>query len=57
MEIRNVKKFATYKCFLQQSYKNTQLLFLWQYFLIIIMRQKLEDDFVGYTKIRIVLFL
>ena len=47
MEIGNVTKAATFKNFLHQSYKNTQKLFLWLYFLIIFMRQMLTGDFWG----------
>ena len=45
MEIGNVTKAATFKTFFHQSYKNIQLLFLWQCFLTIFMRQILTDDF------------
>ena len=45
MEIENVTKADTFQSFLHQSYKNIQLLFLWQWFLIIFMRQTLTDDF------------
>ena len=34
MEVGNIKKTATFKSFLPVSYKNTQILFLWQCFLI-----------------------
>ena len=50
MEIGNVTKAATFKNFLHQSYKNTQKLFLWLYFLIIFMRQMLTGDFWGLHK-------
>ena len=50
MEIDNVTKAATFKSFLHQSYKNTQLLFLWQCFLSIFMRQTSTDDFWGLHK-------
>ena len=50
MEIGNVTKAATFKSFLHQSYKNTQLLFLWQCFLIIFIRQTLTVDFWGLHK-------
>ena len=45
MEIGNIIKAATFNSFLHQNYRNTQLLFLWQCFLIIFMRQTLSDDF------------
>ena len=50
MEIGNVTEAATFKSFLHQSYKKTQLLFLWQCFLIISMRQTLTVDFLGLHK-------
>ena len=34
IEVENITKAATFKSFPRLSYKNTQLLFLWQYFLI-----------------------
>ena len=48
---------ATFKSFLHQSYKSTQLLFLWQCFVIIFMRQTLTDYFWWLHKIRIARFL
>ena len=39
MEHGNVRKATTFKSFLNQCYKNTQLFFLWQCFLIIFIRQ------------------
>ena len=52
----NITKAATFKSFLHLSYKNTQLLFLWQFFKIFFMRQIFTDDFWDYTKIWIVPF-
>ena len=45
MEVGNITKAATFKIFLHISYKITQLLFLWQCFLIFFLRQTLTDDF------------
>ena len=39
MQIGNVTKAATFKTLLHQSYKSTQLLFLWQSFLVIFSRR------------------
>ena len=50
MQIGNFTKAAAFKSFLHQSYKSVQLLFLWQCFLIIFMRQTLTDDFWGLHK-------
>ena len=50
MEIGNVTKAATFKSFLHQYYKSTQLTFLWQCFLIVLMKQTLTDDFGGLHK-------
>ena len=49
-EVGNITKVATFKSFLHNSYKNTQLLFLWQCFLIFFLRQTLTDDFWGLHK-------
>ena len=43
MEVGNITKVATF--FFHLSYKNTQLLFLWQFFLVFFMRKTLIDDF------------
>ena len=45
MEVGNIEKAATFINFLQLSYKNTKLPFLWQCFLNIFMRQTLTDKF------------
>ena len=50
MEIGNVTKAATFKSFLHQCYKSTQLTFLWQCILIVLMKQTLTDDFGGLHK-------
>ena len=50
MEIGNVTKAATFKGFLHQCYKSTQLTFLWQCILIVLMKQTLTDDFGGLHK-------
>ena len=47
MEVGNITKAATFKSFIHLSYKNTQLLLLWQRFLIIFIRQTLTDYFWG----------
>ena len=44
---------ATFKNSLHQIYKSTQLLFMWQFFLIIFLRQTLTDYFLGLHKIKI----
>ena len=51
MEIENIIKAATFNSFLQQNYKNTQLLFFVTIvFLIIFMRQTLTDELWGLHK-------
>ena len=43
--VGNITKTATFKSFLHLSYKNKQLVFSWQCFLIFLIRKKLTDDF------------
>ena len=50
MEVGYITKAATFKSFPDLSYKNTQLLFSWLYFLIFFMRKTLTDDFWGLHK-------
>ena len=50
MEVENIKKAATFKSFLWQSYKNTELLFLVTALFNTFMRQTLTDDFWGLHK-------
>ena len=45
MEVQDIAKAAILKSFIHLSYKNTQLLFMWQCLLIFFMRRKLTDDF------------
>ena len=45
MEVGNITKAATFKSFLHLNYKNAHLLFLWQCFLIFLIRKTLADDF------------
>ena len=50
MEVRNIKKAATFKSFPHLSYKNTQLLFFVAVLFNISMRQKLTECFWGLQK-------
>ena len=50
MEVQDIAKAAILKSFIRLSYKNTQLLFMSQCFLIFFMRNKLTDDFWGLHK-------
>ena len=55
MEVENIAKAATFKCFFRLSYKNTQLLIDWLIFFFwllfnIFMRQTLTGDFWGLHK-------
>ena len=50
MEVQDIAKAAILKSFIHLSYKNTQLLFMWQCFLIFFIRKKLTDDFWGLHK-------
>ena len=56
IEVRNITKVATFKSSLHWSYKNLQLLFLWQCFLIF-SKNKHPMTFGSYLKIRIAHFL
>ena len=57
MEIVNVTKAATFKSFLHQSYKNTQLSFFCDSAFDCFYETNITMIFGGYTKIRIVHFL
>ena len=57
MEVGNITRAATFKSFFHLNYKNTQLLFLWQYFLIFSWEKHKTMIFGGYTKIWIARFL
>ena len=50
MEVGNITKTGTFKSFLHQSYKNTQLLLFVKVLFNIFMRQTLTDDFWGLHK-------
>ena len=50
MEVGNITKASTFKSFLNLSYKNTQLLFLWTVLFNFFMRQTLADYFWGLHK-------
>ena len=50
MEVGNITEAATFKSFLHLNYKNTQLLFLWEWFLILFNDKTLTDDFWGLHK-------
>ena len=50
MDDENITKAATFKSLLRLSYKITQLIFLWQCFLMFFARKKLTDDFWGFTQ-------
>ena len=50
MEVGNIAEAAILKNFLHESHKNTQLLFLWQYFLLFFLRKKITNDFWGLHK-------
>ena len=57
MEAGNITKAATFKSFLHLNYQNTQLLFLWQCFLIFPWDKHYPLIFGGYKKIWIAYFL
>ena len=50
IEVGNITKAATFKCFLHLRYKNTQLLFLWTVLFNILMRETITNDFGGLHK-------
>ena len=50
IEVENITKAAAFKSFLHLSYKNMQLLFLWQCFFNNLIRQTLTNDFWGLNK-------
>ena len=50
MEVGNITEAAIFKNVLHLNHKNTQLLFLWQYFLLFFMRKKITNDFWGLHK-------
>ena len=50
MEVRNNTKAATFQSFLDLSYKNRQLPFLWTVLFDIFIKQILTDDFWGLHK-------
>ena len=57
MKVGNITKAATFKSFLHQNYKNTQLLFLWEWFLILLITKPWPMIFGGCTKTWISRFL